>query len=188
MRKIISHLNVSLDGFGARPDGAMDWIAMGEDIFGDAVALTDTADTALYGRVTYHLMEDYWPVVLKNPQSTKMEHRFAQWSEDVTKFVISNTLKATSWNRSSIMSGDITGQVNQLKSQVGRDIIIFGSPYLTKTLTVAGLIDEFIINVNPVIIGKGITVFPDGGHDTSLKLLNTKTYGSGVIALHYGKK
>src|SRR6478736_4687123 len=83
MRNVIAFMHVSLDGFAAGPDGEMDWITMDNEIFQDAIDLENTVDAAVYGRVTYHMMESYWPTVPSNPASTELELVHADWVEHV---------------------------------------------------------------------------------------------------------
>src|SRR5689334_18927596 len=98
MRKVISFMHVSLDGFVCGPREEMDWIIMDEEIFQDAMDLAAAADMALYGRMTYQMMESYWPTVLANPSSTGLELHHAEWVENINKIVFSKTLERVEWN------------------------------------------------------------------------------------------
>lgn len=187
MRNVIAFMHVSLDGFAAGPDGEMDFFAIDEEIYKDVADLTNTVDTALYGRTTYTMMESYWPTVPANPSSTKEELDHAHWVENVQKIVFSTTLEQVGWNNTRLVKGNIAEEVARLKQQPGTNMMIFGSPRLTHTFIRLGLIDEYRINVNPVVLGRGIPLFKDITEQIPLKLLTAKTFRSGVVGLHYRK-
>lgn len=187
MRKVLVLMHVSLDGFTAGPAGEMDWIRIDGDIFEDAIRLTDTVDTAMYGRVTYGLMEAYWPGVLTNPVSTENELHHANWVEQVQKIVFSRTMERVGWKNTRLIKDNIAEEVTRLRQQPGGDIMIFGSPGLVHSLMPLGLIDEYRININPVILGAGIPMFRDGDYRSKLELLQAKTFSSGVVGLYYRK-
>jgi dihydrofolate reductase len=185
MRNVISLMHVSLDGFVAGPNGEMDWIAIDEEMYSDVADLVSTVDTALYGRVTYHGMESYWPTVPANPASTKEERRHAHWVENVQKIVFSTTLESVGWNNTRLVKANVAEEIARLKQQPGKNLMIFGSPTLTHTFIQLGLIDEYRITVNPVVLGSGIPLFKDVREQIALKLLASKTFRSGVVGLHY---
>jgi dihydrofolate reductase len=188
MRKVILLMHTSLDGFVAGPEGEMDWISMDEAIFEDAIGLANSADAALYGRVTYQMMEGYWPGVLTNPSSTKNQLHHAQWVEDVKKVVFSTTLEGVEWNNTQLIKENVAEEVSGLKAQPGDGILlIFGSPRLTHSFTEMGLIDEFYLFVNPMVLGDGIPLFRNTGSHIGLKLLETKTFDNGVVKLRYDR-
>jgi len=184
-RKVVSFVHASLDGFVAGPNGEMDWITMDDEIFEDAIALAAAADTALYGRTTYQMMESYWPSVLRSPQATKNELHHARWVEDVTKIVFSTSLETVDWNNARLVKNNIPTVLDTLKHQPGKNMMIFGSPRLTHSFMQMGLIDEYRINVNPVVLRDGVPLFDNINDRINLKLLNTKIFESGVIGLHY---
>jgi dihydrofolate reductase len=188
MRKIISFMHVSLDGFVAGVNGEMNWITMDDEIFEDAIALAATTGTALYGRTTYQMMESYWPTVLTNPTSTKNEIYHADWVENVNKIVFSTSLEKVEWNNTRLIKKNIKEEVTKLKQESGKNMMIFGSPRLTHSFMQMGLIDEYRINVNPVLLGNGIPLFKNLSDRINLKLLKTRTFESGVTGLHYETK
>src|SRR5689334_5828962 len=106
MRKVISFMHVSLDGFVSGPREEMNWIIMDEEIFRDAIDLAAGVDTALYGRTTYQMMESYWPTVLRNPSSKGLELRHAEWVENINKIVFSKTLEKVEWNNTKLIKKD----------------------------------------------------------------------------------
>jgi len=188
MRKVISFMHVSLDGFVAGPNGEMDWIIMDDEIFKDAIEMASTIDTALYGRTTYQMMEAYWPTVLSNPLSNELELHHACWVENVHKIVFSKTLKKTEWNNSRLIKENIAEKVSALKQQDGKSMMIFGSPKLTHSFMKMNLIDAYRINVNPVVLGRGTPLFKNIHPRIHLKLLKTKKFTSGVAGFYYEQK
>jgi len=183
-RSLLAFMHVSLDGFVANRRGEMDWITIDNEIFKDAIALADIADTALFGRVTYQMMESYWPTVLSNDSSTKLELQHAQWMQNTSKIVVSSTLDKVDWNNTRLIKGNIAREILELKHGPGKNIMIFGSPRLTHSLMQWDLIDEYRININPVILGGGIPLFSAPAR-INLKLMATKNFKSGVVGLHY---
>ena len=183
-RSLVAFMHVSLDGFVANRRGEMDWITIDDEIFKDAIALADTADTALFGRVTYQMMESYWPTVLSNDSSTKLELQHAEWMENTAKIVVSSTMDKVGWNNTRLIKENIAQEIVKLKHRPGKNIMIFGSPRLTHSFMQWDLIDEYRININPVILGGGIPMF-NTHNRINLKLVTTKTFRAGVMGLHY---
>lgn len=188
MRKVVLFMHISLDGFAAGPNGELDWISYDEELEKYAEEVVRTVGAPLYGRVTYQMMESYWPTVLTNPAATRHEIEHAHWVENIPKIVFSKTLEKVEWNNTTLIKDNIAVEISKLKQQPGKDLVIFGSPGLAHTLMRLDLIDEYRLTVNPVILGSGMPVFKDLKDRGELKLLNTKTFGSGVIALHYETK
>lgn len=178
-------MHVSLDGFVGGPNGEMDWIEIGEEILRDVTELLADVDTSLYGRVTYQMMESYWPRVPSNPASTRDEIEHAHWVEKISKVVFSRTLEKVEWNNTRLIKENIAEEIAKMKALSGKNMMIFGSPRLSHTFMELGLIDEYRINVNPVILGRGIPLFKDVKHRTRLKLLASKRFPSGVVGVHY---
>ena len=187
MRKVISFMHVSLDGFVSGPNDEMNWIIMDEEIFRDATELEHT-DTALYGRITYQMMEGYWPTVLSNPSSSQLELRHAEWVENVNKIVFSNSLDGVKWNNTRLIKENIVDEVMKLKEQPGKNMMIFGSPTLTHSFMRWDLVDEYKFNIHPVILGHGMPLFENIFQRINLRLLSEKKFKSGVIGVHYEAK
>ena len=187
MRHVVSLMHISLDGFAAGPNGEMNWITTDEEIFDDVAVMLTTVDTALYGRVTYQMMESYWPTAPSNPDATKHDIEHSRWVEAVQKVVFSTTMDQAVWNNSYLAQDPIAVEIARLKQHAGQNMMIFGSPGLTRAFMREGLIDEYRINVNPVILGAGIPYFEAFQAQTNLRLLTSKTFQSGVIGLHYQK-
>lgn len=185
MRPLILFLHTSLDGYVAGPNGEMDWIHIDDEIFDYADALTDQADIALYGRVTYEMMENYWPTAGALPDAGKHEIHHSRWYNSVPKVVVSNSLKGHDIPNTRIIGGDLAGPVQALKQQPGKSIVIFGSPGAAHSLMQHNLIDEYRLFANPVLLGAGIPVFRNISHRVGLKLVEAKVFASGVVGLHY---
>jgi dihydrofolate reductase len=185
MRKVIAFMHVSLDGFVAGTNGELGWVSHGEDIKQYVDQLIGTTDTAMYGRTTYQMMHSYWPTVSANPASLARDVAHANWVENVTKIVFSRSLDHTDWNNTTLVKDQIPQTIANLKTQAGKSLMIFGSPRLTHSFMELDLIDEYRLTINPVILGTGIPLFTNTAKPNSLKLLETQTFESGVIAVVY---
>jgi len=185
MRKVVFLIHVSLDGYVAGPNGEMDWIVYNDELEQYVHALHSSMDAAVYGRVTYQMMESYWPTVLTDPASTPGALEHARWLEDATKIVVSRTLDHVEWKNSVVIGKNVAEEMAAIKQQPGKNVWLLGSPSVAQTFMQLGLIDEYRINVNPVILGGGKPLF--GGLDTPLplKLLEARTIPGGIVALRY---
>ncbi|MBK6538527.1 MAG: dihydrofolate reductase family protein [Ignavibacteria bacterium] len=186
MRKIISFMHISLDGFVAGLNGEMDWIKVDEEIFDYVGKRISEGDTALYGRVTYQMMENYWPTAADKPTATRHDIEHSKWYSKVHKVVLSKTLKDAGLTNTKIISDNLPDRINEIKQQSGNDILLFGSPTATHSLIQLNLIDGFWLFVNPVILGRGIPLFVDIKDKIKLKLLpTTRQFTCGVTELNY---
>ena len=187
MRNLIFFMHTSLDGFVAGLNGEMNWIKFDDSLFDFVATMTDKADTALYGRVTYEMMQNYWPKAGEKPNATKHDIEHSTWYNKVLKIVLSKTISDSDLQNTRIISDQLSDNINKLKKEEGKNILIFGSPGASQSLLNEGLIDEFWLFVNPIILGQGMPLFKDITGTTSLKLVESKTFACGVIALHYEK-
>ena len=187
MRNLIFFMHTSLDGFVAGLKGEMNWIKVDDEMFDFVATMTDTADTALYGRVTYEIMQSYWPNAGKEPNASKHDKEHSAWYNKVSKVVLSKTISEKGLDNTTVISGQLTDNINKIKKQDGKNILIFGSPGASRSLLNEGLIDEFWLFVNPIILGQGMPLFKEITGTTKLKLVESKTFACGVIALHYKK-
>lgn len=181
-------MHTSLDGFVAGPKGEMDWIHVEDEIFDFASKRTNAADTALYGRVTYEMMQAYWPTAANQPNATKHDIEHSQWYNNVDKVVLSKSLQGRDLPRTIIISNDLTGKISGLKNLPGKDILMFGSPGAAHSLMELDLIDEYWLFVNPILRGKGIPLFERINRSHPLSLLSTHAFSSGVVCLNYQKR
>ena len=180
MRKLVAAINMTLDGF-------CDHTAMTADdeLHQHYTDLLRSAGTLLYGRITYQLMESYWPAVVKDPTGNKTTDEFAVAIQDIPKIVFSRTLKNVGWENATLARRDIKEEVLELKKQTGKDILA-GSPSLIVALTKLNLIDEYQLCVHPVIAGNGLPLFKNINESITLKLVKTKTISTlGSMILHY---
>ncbi|HMG83969.1 MAG TPA: dihydrofolate reductase family protein [Ferruginibacter sp.] len=187
MRKLIFFMHTSLDSFVAGPNGEMNFITVNETMFDFIATMTAQADTALYGRVTYEMMQGYWPTAGDKPGASKHDIEHSNWYNKVSKIVLSTTMQEAGLHNTKVIGDHLSDNINKLKKEEGKNIIIFGSPGASQALLNEGLIDEFWLFVNPIILGKGMPLFKDVTGTTKLKLIESKTFPGGVIALHYGK-
>ena len=187
MRKIVLFMHTSLDGFVAGPNGEMDWINVDDEIFDYAGNQTDKSDTGLYGRVTYELMENYWPTAADKPNASKHDIQHSTWYNKVPKVVLSKTMKGVNLPNTTIISDNIANEIMELKQQDGEEIVIFGSPSVGHLLTQENLIDDYWFFVNPILLGAGIPLFKNIRHRIKLKLVTSNVFSSGVVCLHYEK-
>lgn len=185
MRKIISFMHISLDGFVAGPNGELNWAKVDEELFDYVGKRISKSDTALYGRVTYEMMEGYWPTAADHPNASKHDIEHSKWYKNVHKIVLSNTLTEADLTNISVINDSLADRLNEIKQQEGEDILLFGSPTATRTLIEQKLIDGYWLFLNPVILGQGIPLFVDTKNKTELKLLNTRQFDSGVTELNY---
>ena len=181
-------MHTSLDGFISGLNGEMNWIKFDDEMFDFVGTMTDKADTALYGRVTYEMMQNYWPKAGEQPNATKHDIEHSRWYNNISKIVLSKTMSESGQNNTKIINDYLADEINKIKQEKGKNILIFGSPTASHSLLNKGLIDEFWLFVNPIILGKGVPLFKGGNEDIKLKLIENKIFPCGVIALHYSKQ
>ena len=186
MRKIISFMHISLDGFVAGPNGEMNWIKVDEEIFDHVGKRISQTDSALYGRVTYEMMENYWPNAGEEPNASKHDKQHSAWYNKAHKVVLSKTMKDAVLKNTTIISDNLSDRINEIrKSHDDGEILLFGSPTATHSLIQQNLIDGYWLFVNPIILGRGIPLFTDVKEKIKLKLLTTRQFTSGVTELSY---
>jgi len=182
MRKLIAAINMTLDGF-------CDHTAMiaDEEIHQHFNELLNNTDTLLYGRITYQLMESYWPSVVKNPTGNKPMDEFAVLIDNISKIVFSRTLRNVDWKNTKLKKEVIKEEILELKRSRngGNKNILVGSPSLIVAFTQLDLIDEYQLVVHPVVLGSDLPLFKNVRDRMKLKLLKTKIFGCGAVALYY---
>jgi dihydrofolate reductase len=185
MRKLVFAINVSLDGYCDHTKFYPE-----EEIMEYFTNLTRGADTFLYGRKTYELMVPFWPDVAKNPSGgRKVDQEFAGAFDAVGKIVVfSKSLDNTESKKTSIVRGGLEKEVLKLKQEQGKNIST-GGVALAAQLAELGLIDEYRFVVHPIIVGAGRRLFEGINlpQKLQLKLVETKVFKSGAVALHYVK-
>jgi len=157
MRSLVYFMHSSLDGFVAGTKGEMNWITVDDEIFEFVSTITDQADTALYGRVTYQMMEAYWPTAGEKPNASKHDKEHSIWYKNVSKVVLSKTMNETGLRNTKVISDNLLENINKLKQSSdsgSKNILIFGSPRASHSLLKIGLIDEYWIFVNPILLDR----------------------------------
>lgn len=182
MKKVIAAINMTVDGYCDHTSGIPD-----EEIHQHYADMLRTAHTALYGRITYQLME-YWRTVLEHPTGEPAMDHFAQAIDQTPKLVFSRTLHEVDWKSASLATKDLERTVLDLKqspdNQEAKDIFVC-SPSLIVALTNLHLIDEYQLCIHPLLAGAGLPLFKNIHEKISLQLIHTKTFGCGAIILYY---
>ena len=179
MSKLIAAINMTVDGFCDHTASGAD-----DEILGHYNELLRNAGALVFGRITYQLMESYWPSVVKNPTGNKPTDEFAVLIDNIPKIVYSRTLNHVDWNNSELKKEIIKEEVLELKQQAGKNIVV-GSPGLIVALAQLDLLDEYQLNVRPIVLGSGLPLFKNVRDRINLKLLKTKTFRCGAVTLYY---
>lgn len=178
-------MHISLDGFVAGPNGEMNWIKANEEIFDHVGKRISQGDTALYGRVTYEMMESYWPAAANKPNASKHDREHSAWYKQIHKLVLSKTMIGAELPDTTIISENLSDIIHEIKQQGEKEILLFGSPTATHSLMQLNLIDGYWLFVNPIILGQGIPLFA-GIHDkVKLNLVSVHPFTCGVTELNY---
>jgi dihydrofolate reductase len=181
MRKIVVFNLVTLDGYFAGKGGDISWHNVDEEFQELANAASNSGNTLLFGRVTYELMASFWPT----PEAMRTDPIVAAGMNKSEKIVFSRTLDTADWNNTRLVKDDMIAEVRKLKQGSGKDLTVLGSGSVVSQLAQEGLIDEYNILLNPVVIGSGKTMF-EGIKDTfALKLISIRTFGNGNVLLRY---
>ncbi len=166
---------MTLDGFMAGPKGELDWHVVDQDFMRYVAGMQETTDGLVFGRVTYEMMAAHWPTS-NQPEAPMMN--------DLPKLVFSRTLKSVAWKNSRLATGDVREEIARLKAEPGKEIALIGSSDLASSLIREGLIDEYRIFVNPVVLGAGLPLFKDVAR-APLTLVSSRAFDSGNVLLCY---
>lgn len=183
MRKIILHSAVSLDGYMEGPDHDISWHQVDDELHRYMNAELATMGAFLSGRVSHELMTSFWPTADADPANAGPVAEFAHIWREMPKIVYSRTLTEAGWNTYIEREVD-RDEVMALKAQPGGDLVL-GGANLTATFLRLGLVDEFRLFVNPVVLGRGTPLFPQSDTPIPTKLVETRTFGNGVVLLRY---
>lgn len=181
MRKVIASEMVTLDGLFAGPNGEIDWFSWNEEMARYAIDLISSVDTLLFGRVTYELMAGYWPSASPPAEDPIIIDRM----NNLRKIVFSKKLEKAEWKNTELNKEIVAAEVSGMKSQPGKNMVIYGSGTIVTAFMNLGLIDEYHLLVNPVVLGRGKPLFKDLKDMHKLKLVRTKTFSNGVVVLQY---
>ena len=187
MKNVILQEFVSIDGLAAGPNGSVDFVpaaTSGDQSFGQRqIAFMDSIDTILLGRVTYKMFAGYWPNVTSGDDKP-----FADKINAIPKVVFSNTLQRApwgTWDDARIVKGNAADEVAKLRKASGKDMVIWGSLSLARSLMSAGLIDEYQLIVCPVVLGDGNALFSRENGSRSMQLRSSKSFDRGAVLLEY---
>jgi dihydrofolate reductase len=181
MGKIIMFNMVTLDGFFAGLGGEIDWHHVDDEFNEFAIAQLNAAGGLLFGRATYQLMASYWPTDMAKQDDPVVADKM----NTLPKIVFSRTLDRADWNNTRLVKGSATEEIASLRQQPGQDWFLFGSADLASALTHFGLIDEYRVIVNPVVLGGGQPLFKDVEDRLNLKLVSARTFRNGNVLLTY---
>ena len=183
MRKVILDTIISLDGYYTSLKNEIDWFEFNRDEIEWSKDINHGIDTMLFGRVTYQDFSEFWPKAMPKPGGFDSE--IIGQLNGTMKLVFSRTLKEAPWGPAKLIREDPVEVVSKLKQEPGKDMVVIGSGTLVSALVRGGLVDEYNIRIRPIILGAGKPAFDDPEKRHQLKLIAAKTFGNGVLALHY---
>lgn len=186
MRNVIYAINVSLDGFIEDKDGSLGWSEPSDELFRYFIDLEFEIDTHLSGRRMYETMASHWPTADRMPGATEDQIKFARRWQQATNVVFSRTLERVR-EQDRLVRDNIAEEIRRLKAEPGQAMVV-GGPGLAASLLQLDLVDEVRVIIHPVILGGGKPMFPSLDHLLRLRLVETRQFKSGVVALHYQRK
>ena len=182
MRKVIMFNLITLDGyFEGNNKWDISWHQVDDEFNEFSIEQLSQCSGLIFGRVTYEGMASYWPT----PTVIENDPIVAGKMNSVPKFVFSKTLEKAGWNNTQLIKGDAVEELKRLKQLPGKDMFVFGSANLSSTFTRNGLIDEYRLMINPIVLGTGNPLFKGNGEMLKMKLLKTKTFSNGNVLLYY---
>jgi dihydrofolate reductase len=181
MSKLYVFNLITLDGYFEGPNRDISWHNVDKEFNEFAIAQLNATECLLFGRLTYELMASYWPT----PAALTDDPIVARLMNSIPKIVCSKTLAKVEWSNTRLVKENIGEEIRKLKEKSGKDLAVFGSANLSLTLLHLGLIDEYRIFVNPVILGEGRSLFEGVRGKFNLKLLSAKAFASGNVLLRY---
>jgi len=197
-RKIVVFDRISADGYFSATDGALDWAVPDADLDKGAAGKLEDSDTMLFGRRTYDMFESFWPHVLKDPATAPDPHNpgrhtpemrsLAEWINAAKKIVFSKTRGEVSWTNSELRRDIVPREIEALKAQPRKTIMLFGSGSVVSRLSELGLIDEYQLVVCPVLLGGGRSLVSGMAGRVSLELLEARPFPSGNVMLRFAPK
>jgi dihydrofolate reductase len=199
LRRIVMFNRVSADGYFAGSDGNLDWVVLDAELDRSAAKAIERSgtDTILFGRRTYELFEAFWPHALGDSPTSPDPHDAGRLSPEMramavmlnetSKLVFSRTLKKVTWKNSRLLHELDPRQIEAMKNQPGKDMIVFGSGSIVSQLTQHGLIDEYQFVICPILLGSGRPLLSGVSTSLRLDLLEAKEYPSGNVMLRYAR-
>ena len=197
-RRIIAFNRVTADGYIAAPDGNLNWVVPDDEIDKAGAENLGQTDTILFGRRTYEMFEGFWPHALDDSGGASDPHSGARkspairamavWINEAIKMVFSRTRKDVTWKNSRLLREFDPRQVEAMKKEPGKDMMIFGSGTIASQLTEHGLIDEYQFVVNPVVLGNGRSLLSGVAKSARLDLVEAIPYKSGNVRIRYARR
>jgi dihydrofolate reductase len=184
MRKLSMFNFVTLNGFYKGLNEDTNWHRHGGEEAEYSVESLKPGNVLLFGRVTYEMMAGFWPT----PTAAENFPEVAEGMNKAEKIVFSRTLRKAEWQNTKVIKENIGEEIRQMKKLSGKDMTVLGSGSIITQFAEQGLIDEYQIMIDPVVIGKGTPVFNNIKHELDLKLISTRTFKSGVVLLCYQPK
>jgi dihydrofolate reductase len=184
VRRIIASEGVTLDGYFSDPDGGIAWQSLDDDFNAYSIELLDEVDTLILGRTTYEELGAFWPTA----SGAQYDSDIARRMNAHAKIVVSRGSLDLSWENSRQLTGDLVGAIHELKAGPGKDIALLGSGSILAQLTDAGMIDEYRLQMNPVILADGKSLFAGVQKRCDLTLAETRQFGSGGVLLRYRRR
>jgi dihydrofolate reductase len=181
MRMILVFENISVDGFMAGPHSELDWAIHDDEVTELSQEGHASTDLFMFGRITYEMMAGFWPT----PAGRSSNPVFAEMMNNTPKVVFSRTLRNASWNKTMLLKDIDREAILKLKEQPGRNIMIFGSGSIVGQLAGLGLVDEYQLMLNPVVLGSGKSLFKEMPRRMCLRLAGSRTFNSGIVLLRY---
>jgi dihydrofolate reductase len=185
LRKLKLQVQMSIDGCIAGPNGEMDWmVGLQDDRINKYVnELTESFGTILLGRKMADGFISYWSDVINKPGDPW--YALAKKMIEIPKVVFTKTLNKSKWINTDIATGDLTDEIIKLKSREGKDMVVYGGASFDSSLIKLGLIDEFLLFINPVAIGNGMTIFKDLNEIQKFTMVKSIAFDCGIVLLHY---
>ena len=185
MRALNLIAQTSLDGFVAGPKGEFDNFLGGEENLQFVCSIIDEADAAMFGRVSYELINSNWPTAATRPGATKNEIKYSNWYNSATKVVFSKTMEKGKSTSICVISDNLLSEIDKLKSQAGKNILMFGSSTVVHQLLELNVIDNIWLIVHPVLFGDGIPMFRRTSKVTRFSLLTSHQLSNGTLCNKY---
>ena len=188
LRKLKLQVQMSIDGCIAGPNGEMDWmVGLQDEYVNESVKyvneLTESIDTILLGRKMTDGFISYWSDVINKPDDPW--YALGKKMIEIPKVVFTKTLNKSKWINTDIATGDLTDEIMKLKNRDGKDMVVYGGASFDSSLIKLGLIDEFLLFINPVAIGNGMTIFKDLNEIQKFNMIKSLPFDSGIVLLHY---
>lgn len=198
MPRILVFDNVSADGYFADTRGSLDWVIPNDEVFRTAAESQTDIDTMLFGRRTYEMFEQFWPHALDDPETAPDPHTagrrsaanrdMAVWINETKKIVFSRTRQDVTWRNSQLIHEVEPQKIRRMKAGPGGDMIVFGSGSIVAELTEHELIDEYLLVVNPILLGSGRALISGLSKPAKLDLRDARSYTSGHVMLRYTRQ